>query len=191
MSDAWVSSPSSVTTHYLNYDLSYVSINILFYLYAPLAASTKVPNRSQNQRSLQPVGWGWRWAPPADHSYTLPTLCPQEVTEAWFFKNVATVIKAIYLLLLWDSSTFVAKVMHFFYIPWHDYNGPAIMKMRLLSTAMEMLIVEKQDKEKERERVLSERIPPIKLSGLSVQELQVQSNQLHWSYKHYLYNLKG
>jgi len=52
------------------------------------------------------------------------------------------------------------------------------MKMRLLSTAMEMLMVEKQDKEKERKQVLSERIPPIKLSGLSVQELQVQLNHL-------------
>lgn len=46
---------------------------------------------------------------------------------------------------------------------------------------MEMLIVEKQDKAKEREQVLSERIPPIKLSGLSVQELQVQLNQLKGS----------
>jgi len=53
--------------------------------------------------------------------------------------------------------------------------------MRLLSTAMEMLIVEKQDKQKEREKVLSERIPPIKLSGLSVRELQVQLNQLNGS----------
>ncbi|KAK9952357.1 hypothetical protein ABG768_018202 [Culter alburnus] len=53
------------------------------------------------------------------------------------------------------------------------------LKMRLLSTAMQMLIVEKQDKEKEREQVLSERIPPIKLSGLSVQELQELCKDLH------------
>ncbi|XP_048014408.1 troponin I, slow skeletal muscle-like [Megalobrama amblycephala] len=53
------------------------------------------------------------------------------------------------------------------------------LKMRLLSTAMQMLIVEKQDKEKEREQVLSERIPPIKFSGLSVQELQELCKDLH------------
>uniref|UniRef100_A0A672SED2 Uncharacterized protein n=1 Tax=Sinocyclocheilus grahami TaxID=75366 RepID=A0A672SED2_SINGR len=44
--------------------------------------------------------------------------------------------------------------------------------IRLLNTALEMLKVEKQDKEKEREQVLSERVPPLHLSSLSVQELQ-------------------
>ncbi|XP_016378700.1 troponin I, slow skeletal muscle-like isoform X2 [Sinocyclocheilus rhinocerous] len=47
-------------------------------------------------------------------------------------------------------------------------------KIRLLNTALEMLKVEKQDKEKEREQVLSERIPPLHLSSLSVQALQIQ-----------------
>ncbi|KTF83981.1 hypothetical protein cypCar_00018361 [Cyprinus carpio] len=45
-------------------------------------------------------------------------------------------------------------------------------KIRLLNTALDMLIVEKQDKEKEREQVLSERVPPLNFSGLSVQDLQ-------------------
>lgn len=49
--------------------------------------------------------------------------------------------------------------------------------MRLLSTAMEMLIVEKQNNEKEREQALAERVPPLSLSGLSVQELQVRENK--------------
>ncbi len=44
-----------------------------------------------------------------------------------------------------------------------------------------MLLVEKQDKEKEREQVLSERAPPLNFSGLSVQELQVQLNYLNGS----------
>lgn len=46
--------------------------------------------------------------------------------------------------------------------------------MKMLYTAQEMLLVEKEEKRKERETTLSERIPPLKLSGLSVQELQVK-----------------
>lgn len=44
----------------------------------------------------------------------------------------------------------------------------------MLNTAQEMLIVEKEEKKKEKEVALSERVPPLKLSGLSVQELQVK-----------------
>lgn len=44
----------------------------------------------------------------------------------------------------------------------------------MLNVAQEMLIVEKDEKKKEREITLSERVPPLKLSGLSVQELQVK-----------------
>lgn len=39
-----------------------------------------------------------------------------------------------------------------------------------------MLVTEKEDKQRERETTLSERVPPLKLSGLSVQELQVNYN---------------
>lgn len=49
------------------------------------------------------------------------------------------------------------------------------LQIKLLTTAQEMLIVEEQEKKKEKETVLSERVPPLKLSGLSVQELQVKS----------------
>uniref|UniRef100_A0A8C1R586 Uncharacterized protein n=1 Tax=Cyprinus carpio TaxID=7962 RepID=A0A8C1R586_CYPCA len=61
----------------------------------------------------------------------------------------------------------------------YDHNGPVILKIRLLNTALEMLKVEKQDKEKEREQVISERGPLLKLSGLSVQELQHLCRDLH------------
>lgn len=44
----------------------------------------------------------------------------------------------------------------------------------MLNTAQEMLIVEKEEKKKDREVSLNERVPPLKLSGLSVQELQVK-----------------
>uniref|UniRef100_A0A671SUX0 Troponin I4a n=1 Tax=Sinocyclocheilus anshuiensis TaxID=1608454 RepID=A0A671SUX0_9TELE len=53
------------------------------------------------------------------------------------------------------------------------------LKIRLLNTALAMLKVEKQDKEKEREQVLSERVPPLHLSSLSVQELQHPCRDLH------------
>uniref|UniRef100_A0A672SG74 Uncharacterized protein n=1 Tax=Sinocyclocheilus grahami TaxID=75366 RepID=A0A672SG74_SINGR len=53
------------------------------------------------------------------------------------------------------------------------------LRIRLLNTALEMLKVEKQDKEKEREQVLSERVPPLHLSSLSVQELQHPCRDLH------------
>ncbi|XP_042609207.1 troponin I, slow skeletal muscle-like [Cyprinus carpio] len=53
------------------------------------------------------------------------------------------------------------------------------LKIRLLNTALDMLIVEKQDKEKEREQVLSERVPPLNFSGLSVQDLQQLCKELN------------
>ncbi|XP_030622462.1 troponin I, slow skeletal muscle-like [Chanos chanos] len=53
------------------------------------------------------------------------------------------------------------------------------LKMRMLYTAQEMLIVEKEEKQKERDLTLSERVPPLQLSGLSVQELQDLCRDLH------------
>ncbi|XP_060784146.1 troponin I, slow skeletal muscle-like [Neoarius graeffei] len=49
----------------------------------------------------------------------------------------------------------------------------------MLNTAQEMLKVEKEERKKEREVTLSERVPPLKLSGLSVQELQDLCRELH------------
>lgn len=48
----------------------------------------------------------------------------------------------------------------------------------MLNVAQEMLTVDKDEKKKEREVALSERIPPLKLSGLSVKELQVNLQSL-------------
>uniref|UniRef100_A0A8B9L0I7 Troponin I, slow skeletal muscle-like n=1 Tax=Astyanax mexicanus TaxID=7994 RepID=A0A8B9L0I7_ASTMX len=53
------------------------------------------------------------------------------------------------------------------------------LKIKMLTTAQEMLMVEKEDKKKERDTILSERVPPLKLSGLSVQELQDLCKDLH------------
>ncbi|KAM9470985.1 troponin I, slow skeletal muscle-like [Clarias gariepinus] len=49
----------------------------------------------------------------------------------------------------------------------------------MLNTALEMLKVEKEENRKEKEITLSERVPPLKLSGLSVQELQDLCRDLH------------
>lgn len=38
-----------------------------------------------------------------------------------------------------------------------------------------MLVAEKEQNKRERESALNERVPPLKLSGLSVQELQVDT----------------
>lgn len=46
---------------------------------------------------------------------------------------------------------------------------------KLLKKAASMLVAEKEQNKRERESALNERVPPLKLSGLSVQELQVQT----------------
>lgn len=156
MSDAWVSPSSSVITSYLWILISVIcdmSLSTFSSNYAP----TEAPNRSQNPRSLQLVGWAWRWAPPADHSLLGAFLSSSR------------------------DSALITKDKSNNFLLWYHNNGPVILKIRLLNTALEMLLVEKQDKEKEREQVLSERVPPLNFSGLSVQELQVQLNDLNGS----------
>ncbi|XP_013875205.1 troponin I, slow skeletal muscle-like isoform X2 [Austrofundulus limnaeus] len=53
------------------------------------------------------------------------------------------------------------------------------LKIRLLATAAQMLQEEKQQKLKEREATLDEKVPPLNLSGLSLQELQDLCKDLH------------
>ncbi|XP_047658556.1 troponin I, slow skeletal muscle-like isoform X2 [Tachysurus fulvidraco] len=53
------------------------------------------------------------------------------------------------------------------------------LKIKMLNVAQEMLMAEKEEKKKEREVTLSERIPPLKLSGLSLKELQDLCRDLH------------
>ncbi|XP_028815111.1 troponin I, slow skeletal muscle-like [Denticeps clupeoides] len=53
------------------------------------------------------------------------------------------------------------------------------LKIRLLNTAFQMLAVEKEEKVKERAAALSERVPPLTLTGLSLQDLQNLCRDLH------------
>jgi len=46
------------------------------------------------------------------------------------------------------------------------------LKISLLKKAIAMLEIDKEEKRAERKRVLAERVPPLSLSGLSLQELQ-------------------
>ncbi|CAL8291183.1 unnamed protein product [Boreogadus saida] len=46
------------------------------------------------------------------------------------------------------------------------------LKTKLMKRAMTMLVTDKENRRLERERVLAERVPPLQLSGLSVQDLQ-------------------
>uniref|UniRef100_A0AAZ3RK72 Uncharacterized protein n=1 Tax=Oncorhynchus tshawytscha TaxID=74940 RepID=A0AAZ3RK72_ONCTS len=53
------------------------------------------------------------------------------------------------------------------------------LKIRLLIVAGQMLEVEVEEKKRERDEALAERVPPLKLSGLSVEELQDLCRDLH------------
>nr|XP_040018657.1 troponin I, slow skeletal muscle-like [Gasterosteus aculeatus aculeatus] len=53
------------------------------------------------------------------------------------------------------------------------------LKIRLLTVAGQMLQEETEQKAKERETFLKERVPPLNLSGLSLQELQDLCKDLH------------
>ncbi|XP_027860478.1 troponin I, slow skeletal muscle-like isoform X1 [Xiphophorus couchianus] len=54
-----------------------------------------------------------------------------------------------------------------------------LIKGKLLKKAASMLVAESREKELEKERVVNESVPPLKLSGLSVQELQKLCKDLH------------
>uniref|UniRef100_A0A8D3CH11 Troponin I4b, tandem duplicate 1 n=1 Tax=Scophthalmus maximus TaxID=52904 RepID=A0A8D3CH11_SCOMX len=53
------------------------------------------------------------------------------------------------------------------------------LKSKLLKKAASMLAAEIEDKKHEKERVVNECFPPLKLSGLAVQELQDLCKELH------------
>lgn len=53
------------------------------------------------------------------------------------------------------------------------------VQTKVLKKASTLLAEEKEQKKIERERVLSERLPPLKLTGLSVQDLQNLCKELH------------
>ncbi|XP_067283208.1 troponin I, slow skeletal muscle-like [Pseudorasbora parva] len=53
------------------------------------------------------------------------------------------------------------------------------LKMMLLNRAMEDLEKEKQDRDEEKNRYLTEKHPPLQLSGLSLDDLQNLCKQLH------------
>ncbi|XP_053505996.1 troponin I4a, partial [Ictalurus furcatus] len=54
-----------------------------------------------------------------------------------------------------------------------------LLKTKLLKKADSLLVKEKEQKKIERDNALNERVPPLKLTGLSVQELQELCKDLH------------
>ncbi|XP_058623047.1 troponin I, slow skeletal muscle [Onychostoma macrolepis] len=54
-----------------------------------------------------------------------------------------------------------------------------LLKSKLLKKATSMLAAEKEQNKRERDEALNERVPPLKLSGLSAQELQELCKELH------------
>ncbi|XP_030281992.1 troponin I, slow skeletal muscle-like [Sparus aurata] len=53
------------------------------------------------------------------------------------------------------------------------------LKTKMLKMAAVMLEKDKEEKKQEREATLSERVPPLQLSGLSLQDLQTLCKDLH------------
>ncbi|XP_049430882.1 troponin I, slow skeletal muscle-like, partial [Epinephelus fuscoguttatus] len=53
------------------------------------------------------------------------------------------------------------------------------LKSKLLKKAASMLVAEREQRKQEKEKVVNESFPPLKLSGLSVQELQDLCKELH------------
>lgn len=53
-----------------------------------------------------------------------------------------------------------------------------VFQTKMLKKAMTMLENDKQIKKEERERTLAERVPPLQMSGMSLQDLQVTANPL-------------
>lgn len=53
-----------------------------------------------------------------------------------------------------------------------------VLKTKMLKKAMSLLENDKQIKKDERERTLAERVPPLQMSGMSLQDLQVTVNAL-------------
>lgn len=54
-----------------------------------------------------------------------------------------------------------------------------LLKSKLLKKATSMLVAEKEQNKRERDVALNERVPPLKLSGLSAKELQELCKELH------------
>ncbi|KAM9467818.1 troponin I4a [Clarias gariepinus] len=54
-----------------------------------------------------------------------------------------------------------------------------LLKTKLLKKAESLLLKEKEQKNIEKDKALNERVPPLKVSGLSVQELQELCKDLH------------
>ncbi|XP_047452902.1 troponin I, slow skeletal muscle-like [Mugil cephalus] len=63
--------------------------------------------------------------------------------------------------------------------PKYSATRRLLLKSKLLKKAASMLVAEIEAKKHEKERVVSESFPPLKLSGLSVQELQDLCKELH------------
>lgn len=53
-----------------------------------------------------------------------------------------------------------------------------MLQSKLLKKAAAMLVAEAEEKKHEKERVVNASFPPLKMAGLSVQELQVPTQQI-------------
>lgn len=57
-------------------------------------------------------------------------------------------------------------------------KGLSILQSKLLKKAVSMLLAESEAKKREKEKAVNESFPPLQMSGLSVQELQVLAQRV-------------
>ncbi|XP_038874176.1 troponin I, slow skeletal muscle-like isoform X1 [Salvelinus namaycush] len=87
-------------------------------------------------------------------------------------------------MFLGNNTACIHQLASFFYDQHCPELGemPALVRqrqIRLLIVAGQMLEVEVEEKKRERDEALAERVPPLKLSGLSVEQLQDLCRDLH------------
>ncbi|CAK6950861.1 troponin I%2C slow skeletal muscle-like [Scomber scombrus] len=58
-------------------------------------------------------------------------------------------------------------------------RGLTFVQSKLLKKAASLLVAENEEKKREKERAMNESFPPLKMSGLSTQELQDLCKELH------------
>lgn len=72
-------------------------------------------------------------------------------------------------------SSVLCYALSYVLICWNFIVSAVTLQRKLMQKATSMLAAEKEQNKRDRDDALTERLPPLKLSGLSAQELQVFS----------------
>uniref|UniRef100_A0A3B3SG71 Troponin I, slow skeletal muscle-like n=1 Tax=Paramormyrops kingsleyae TaxID=1676925 RepID=A0A3B3SG71_9TELE len=101
----------------------------------------------------------------------------------WVWKKTAKLLFYVGKIVLWRQDDFLYQYLQILFSLQKKYKTTASrslsIKINLLKTATVLLAGQKEHRKVEREKALKERAPPLKLSGLTVQELQELCKELH------------